>query len=154
MIQTTENEGEGGRVEGAAQTLSGLRYWVLVSAGNGPTEVLTLGRDGEEVLPVFSHEEEAEMYLRLGGLGDAWRVVGSRAGGVISVLYGLRPDTSAVALDPLPTMIGEGTVGLVCLPRARFVKGMMIRERLLALRGPGQPSLRRDGAGSGVFVTA
>jgi len=27
--------------------------------------VLTLVRDGEEMLPAFSHEEEAEMFLRL-----------------------------------------------------------------------------------------
>jgi len=40
-----------------------------------PIEVLTLVRDGEEMLPAFSHEEEAEMFLRLlRGAGEAWRV--------------------------------------------------------------------------------
>lgn len=32
--------------------------------------ILTLDRDGEEILPVFSHEEKAEMYARLGGLDE------------------------------------------------------------------------------------
>ncbi len=35
-------------------------------------EVLTIGSDGE-VLPVFSFEDEAEMFFKLGALGGAGR---------------------------------------------------------------------------------
>ena len=45
-------------------------YWLIAKSENSRIEVLTLDRDGEEMLPVFSHEEEAEMFLRLlGGWG-------------------------------------------------------------------------------------
>jgi hypothetical protein len=45
-------------------------YWLIT---NGQGDVLTLYYDGEEMLPVFSHREEAEMFLRLGSAGYDWR---------------------------------------------------------------------------------
>jgi hypothetical protein len=45
-------------------------YWLIT---NGQGDVLTLDYDGEELLPVFSHREEAEMFLRLGSAGYDWR---------------------------------------------------------------------------------
>jgi len=57
------------------RTLGPPAYWLIAKSENNPIEVLTLVRDGEEMLPAFSHEEEAEMFLRLlRGAGEAWRV--------------------------------------------------------------------------------
>ena len=48
------------------RSLPGLAYWLIAKNDNGRVRVLTLYRCGEEVLPVFGHEEEAEMFLQLG----------------------------------------------------------------------------------------
>ena len=50
----------------------GSTFWLITRCENGGMEVLTIGSDGE-VLPVFSFEGEAEMFLRLGALGGAGR---------------------------------------------------------------------------------
>lgn len=75
------------------------------------------------VLAVFSFEEEAEMFLRLGGHdGDGWRARPSGAAEIASLLRGACADVGAVALDPLPGMAGDGTAGLVEVGRERFLK--------------------------------
>ena len=79
-----------------------------------------MNRGGGETLPVFSHAREAGAFLRLANAGG-WRSVESRAGGLISVLYGPCASVARVALDPMPEMVADGTVGLVSLPRERFV---------------------------------
>src|SRR5215217_6486441 len=106
-------------------------YLLLVRNENGRLEVLASGEaGGEEALAVFSHEEEAEMFLRLGQAGfDGWQARESTAGELISVLYGLCAGVERVALDPLPEMIPERTVGLVSLSRERFVDLVLSRER-------------------------
>jgi hypothetical protein len=82
------------------------------------------------VLPVFSFEEEAEMFLRLGGYdGGRWRAREGRVGELVSVLYGPCKDVSGVALDPLPGMLKDGTVGLVWVGRGRFVRQILGIER-------------------------
>jgi hypothetical protein len=46
-------------------------YWLLVKRGRGRLEVLTTSlTDGRRVLPVFSFEEEANLYVRLGIRGS------------------------------------------------------------------------------------
>ena len=77
-------------------------YWLIAKSENSRIEVLILDRHGEEMLPVFSHEEEAEMFLRLlRGVGEDWRVRESRTGELVSVLYGLScAGVKEVALDP------------------------------------------------------
>ena len=111
-------------------------YWLIATSENDPIEVLTLVRDGVEMLPVFSHEEEAEMFLRLlRGVGEDWRVRESRTGELVSVLYGPScADVKEVALDPLPEMVAEKTVGLVSLLRERFIQVITARRR--RARGP------------------
>jgi hypothetical protein len=98
---------------------------------NGRIEVFTLHRDGEQMLPVFSFEEEAEIFLRLlgRGVGEDWQIKESGAGELVSVLLGPCAGVKAVALDPLPEMLAERTVGLVSLERERFVEGIMARRR-------------------------
>jgi hypothetical protein len=59
--------------ERAARERPGTTYWLIAKKETGPLEVLTIdGNDeeGEEVLPLFSHQEEAEMFLWLGGVDD------------------------------------------------------------------------------------
>jgi hypothetical protein len=101
------------------------------------TDLSGLTSGGEETLPVFSHEEEAEMFLWLGGLKAGWQVRESAAGELTSILCGLCSGVKKVALDPLPKMLNEKTVGLVILERERFLD--------LALGGRGR-SPRSDGS--------
>ena len=110
----------------------GSAYWWVARNENGRLEVLTTG---EEALPVFSYEEETEMFLRLGRVGfDGWQARESTTGELISVLYGPCAGVERVVLDPLPEMVPERTVGLVSLSRERFVDLVMSRERPLARR--------------------
>ena len=83
-----------------------------------------------KVLLVFSFEEEAEMFLYLGGYVDCgWRARESCAGELVSVLLGPCLDVEGVALDPLPGMLEEGTIGLVGVGRGRFLGRLMARGR-------------------------
>jgi hypothetical protein len=117
--------------ERAPRQLPGLAsYWLIVKHENGRIEALTLVHDGEQILPVFGHEEEAEMFLRLlRGVGEDWRVSESGAEELISVLYGPCASVKEVALDPLPEMVAERTVGLVSLFRERFIEFIAARRR-------------------------
>jgi hypothetical protein len=111
----------------------GSAYWLIARNENGRLEVLPTGlAGGEEVMPVFSHEEEAKMFLRLWKVEfDAWQVRESTAGELISVLYGPCASVEHVALDPLPEMLVERTVGFVSLSRERFVDLVLSRKRPL-----------------------
>lgn len=106
-------------------------YWLIARNENGRLKVLALGlSDGEEVLAVFSHEEEAEMFLRLGQVRfDSWQVRKSTAGELVSVLSGPYAHVKVVALDPVPEMLVERTVGLVSLSRERFTN-LVLRSRI------------------------
>ncbi len=126
---------ETGQPESAAEPATrrppGLMYWLIAKVENGRMEMLTLDRD--EILPVFSHEEEAEMFLRFGGLSDDCWISESGAGELISLLYGSCAGVEEVALDPLPTMVDERTVRLVSLPRERFMESITARRGALIL---------------------
>jgi hypothetical protein len=115
----------------------GSTYWLIARNGTGRLEVFTVGlASGEEATPVFGHKEEAEMF-RLGQVGfDGWQVRESTAGELVSALYGPCASVERVALDPLPEMVAERTVGLVSLSRERFVDLVLSRERPLTRREP------------------
>ena len=100
------------------------RWWTLSRSEGKRTEILAVLRRGEKVLPVFGHEEEAELYLWLAGLGEGWRVRESRCGELVSVLCGPCADVKSVALDPLPQMIEDGTLALSCWSRREFVRAL------------------------------
>ena len=97
-------------------------YWLIAKNQNGRVEMLTIECGGEQALPVFSFEEEAELFLALGGVGRGWWVRESGAGEIVSVLYGPCAGVRSVVLDPLPEMVAEAAVGLVSLSRERFVE--------------------------------
>jgi hypothetical protein len=106
-----------------------LRWWLIAKTENGRVEFLTTtgcDEDGGETLPVFGHEEEAEMFLHLGGYGDdGWSARESSIGEIVSVLCGPCSGVEGVSLDPLPGMVGEGTLCLVRLGRERFLDQLL-----------------------------
>jgi hypothetical protein len=103
-----------------------LRWWLIAKNDNGRWEFLTMHGGGEETLAVFGHEEEAKMFLHLSGKSDdGWRVRESSTGEIVSVLYGPCSGAKGVALDPIPGMVSEGTVGFVRLERECFLRRLL-----------------------------
>jgi len=97
------------------------RWWLLVRGGGSGVEVFVLDRGGEQAVPVFSGEGEAEMFVWLGGaFEDGWRVRESSAGELVSILYGPCARVGSVALDPSPDMAPK-VLGLLSVSRGRFV---------------------------------
>jgi len=96
-------------------------------------EVLTTTlTDGWRVLPVFSFEEEAALYLRLGTGGSCWaRPTG--AGELVSLLYGPCRGVELVALDPVSEVEADLMSTLVCLKRESFVNVILRREASVGL---------------------
>ena len=121
----------------------------------GGMEVLTSNLDcGEEVLPVFSFEDEANAFLRLGALGNDWRVRETAGGEIVSVLCGPCASVGRVVLDPipLPGPLTERLNGLLSTEREAFV-GSLLNPRLSQTSESG-PGLVRGRAGvSGRTVT-
>ncbi len=114
----------GARSEGRQ---AGSTYWLIAKDQSDRVEVLTIECGGQRALPVFSFEEEAELFLGLGGVGYGWWVRESGAGEIVSMLYGQCADVRSVVLDPLPEMVAEEAVGLVSLSRKRFVEHLVSR---------------------------
>jgi hypothetical protein len=77
--------------------------------------------DGRTVLPLFTFEEEAALYLRLGTRGSCWlRPTGP--GELVSLLYGPCREVDLVALDPMSDVVLPDVMNkLVSLERGRFV---------------------------------
>jgi hypothetical protein len=120
--------GEGDQVERSLQREPESAYWLIEKIEDGPPEVLTLDlRGGRQALSVFSHREEAEMYLWLGRMTDGWRARKCGGGEIARVLSAPRASIGFVVLDPLPEMLVERTVELVSLTRERFTIRLMRR---------------------------
>ncbi|MBA2375827.1 MAG: hypothetical protein M3494_14620 [Actinomycetota bacterium] len=120
-------------------------FWLVVDGEVGAMEVLTIGlAAGEEALPVFSFEDEAAMFLGLGGFDGDWRVRVTTAGELISVLFGPCAGVRRVVLDPLPAPYAALN-GLVSVERKAFMEFIEASPR------PGMESdrkpIRRFGAG-------
>ncbi len=85
------------------------------------SSALTLDLPGRgEVLAVFCHPEEAEVFLWLGPSAAPRRPREASAAELVSVLSGPRAGVGWVALNPLPERAACGLVGLVSLRRERF----------------------------------
>ena len=96
-------------------------FLLVVRQENRQKKVLMVGCSGEQALPVFSGEGEAEMFVWLeGAFEDGWRVRETSAGELVSILYGPCAGVGRVALDPSPGMTPE-TIRLVSMCRERFV---------------------------------
>jgi len=112
--------------------------WMVARADEGRLEPLCVRAGRSKVLPVFSFEEEAEMFLHLGGYAaSGWRARESCAGELASVLMGPCLDVEGVALDPLPEMLEDGTIDLVEVGRRRFVGQLLEGERTVSGCKPG-----------------
>lgn len=110
-------------------------YWLIENRGTGRPGELTVRIDASrEALPVFSYPEEAEMFLRLGGLEErGWRIAACTAGEFVSRLPGYRrAGIDLIALDPLPEMMGSAldtTIALVTLSLRGFARRHTARTR-------------------------
>jgi hypothetical protein len=97
------------------------KWWLLATNESLGVRVLVADCGGEQALPVFSGEGEAEMFVWLGdAFEDDWRVRETSAGELVSILYGPCAGVGRVALDPSPEMEAE-TIRLVSVSRERFV---------------------------------
>ena len=106
-----------------------VSYWLIAEKRNNRLEALTIRTGcGQETLPIFSSEEETELFLRFGGVAGGWRARQSSAGELVSVLSGPCAGVKKMALDPSPEMVVEGTVGLVSLLRESFMNLIMARR--------------------------
>jgi hypothetical protein len=119
------------------------RYWVIAKDakdGVGQLELLTVGLDGTgEALPIFSFEEEAEMFLWLQGTEDGQEVRETTPGQLVSILYGPCADVGRVMLDPLPEIGARMQNSLLGMDRNDFVESVMGAR---SLDTPYKPSSR------------
>jgi hypothetical protein len=91
-------------------------------------EVLTTSlADGRRVLPVFSFEEEAALFLCLGVQGS-WQVRPTGPGELVSLLYGPCREVELVALDPISGVETDMMNRLISVERSRFVDILLRRE--------------------------
>lgn len=120
-------EGEEGVIE-RRDSLTGTKYWVI-SGDPRLVDVFKLDLDGlGKTLPVFSFKEEAEMFLKLGGLDEGWWAGESGVDDLATLLLGDGADVESVVLDPLPAMLADSTVGLVALSLRRFVDRFLAQD--------------------------
>ena len=100
-------------------------FWLLVSRAHGGMEVLTIAAGGEMVLPIFSFQEESELFLRPEAKGADWAPRETTTGELASLLLGLCARVDKVALDPLPGLGERETLGLVSTGRRHFLHHLL-----------------------------
>ena len=101
-------------------------FWLVVRHEDRQMEVLMVACNGEQALPVFSGEGEAQMFVWLeGAFEDGWRVRETSVGELVSILYGPCAGVGRVALDPSPEMVGINAISLVSLTRERFLSWIL-----------------------------
>ena len=108
---------------------AGRSRWLIVRERGNMLDPMCVYVGVERVLPVFSFEEEANLFLRLGSYEGHWRARERCAVDLVSVLRGPCADVKSVALDPLPEMLEDGTLALVGVGRERFLKQILVREK-------------------------
>src|SRR5215210_3597604 len=128
---------------GAARRAGTQRYWVIAKDakdGFGQPDLLTVDLDGAgEALPVFSFEEEAEMFLWLQTAEDGQEVRETTPGQLVSILYGPCAHVGRVMLDPLPEIGAHMQISLLGMDRNDFVESVMGAR---SLDTPNKPSRR------------
>ena len=111
------------------------RLWLIVRHETHQRDVLTVEDGaGEETLPVFSFEEEAEMFVRFEEPGPGWRPMETTPGEAASVLCGPCAIVGKVALDPPPAVCGNGLIGLLSLDRNAFLEALLGGEKETSFR--------------------
>jgi hypothetical protein len=100
-------------------------YWLISKRRRGRVDIWTTGlADGRSVLPVFSFEEEAALFLSLGVQGN-WQVRRVGPGELVSLLYGPCRGVELVALDPVSDVEAAVVNRCVSLTRKRFVNVLL-----------------------------
>ena len=129
--------------DGVPRRVGTQRYWVIAKDakdGFGQPDLLTVDLDGTgEALPVFSFEEEAEMFLWLQTTEDGREVRETTPGQLVSILYGPCADVGRVMLDPLPEIGARMQISLLGMERNDFVESVMGAR---SLETPYKPSGR------------
>jgi hypothetical protein len=113
------------------------RYWVIAKDAKdgfgrpvGQPDLLTVDLGGTgQALPVFSFEEEAEMFLWLQRTEDGREVRETTPGQLVSILYGPCADVGRVMLDPLPEIGARLQNSLFGMDRNDFVESVMGARR-------------------------
>ncbi|CAN5537766.1 MAG: hypothetical protein M3494_01040 [Actinomycetota bacterium] len=102
-------------------------YWLIRRPRGAYIEALTVEFGGVEALPVFSFEEEAELFLSLGVVSgeEGWVVWRSGAGEILSLLHGLCSGADGVALDPVPECCGGSLMKLLVIEREEFENSVL-----------------------------
>ena len=135
---------EGGETSRGVPRRAGTqRYWVIAKDakdGFGQPDLLTVDLDGAgQALPVFSFEEEAEMFLWLQTTEDGREVRETTQGQLVSILYGPCADVGRVMLDPLPEIGARMQNSLLGMDRNDFAESVMGAR---SLDTPYKPSSR------------
>jgi hypothetical protein len=109
---------------GVPRQVGTQRYWVIAKDSKdakdrfGQLELLTVDLDGTgEALPVFSFEQEAEMFLWLQTTEDGREVRETTPGQLVSILYGPCAHVGRVMLDPLPEIGVRMQISLLGMDR-------------------------------------
>lgn len=114
---------------GVPQRTGTQRYWVIakdVKDGFGRADLLTVDLDDTgQALPVFSFEEEAEMFLWLQTTEEGGEVMETTPGQLVSILYGPCADVGRIILDPLPEIGARMQISLLGMDRNDFVESVM-----------------------------
>ncbi len=127
-ISNTLNQDNPKKSRGLAHT----SLWIItIYQQVSQLDVLTIDTQEEgdgECLPVFSFEEEAQMFLRLSKdvKTAGWWIRKATAGELVSLLLAPCTKVKRVALDPLPTTsLGKVVLPLLCIGRERFVEELL-----------------------------
>lgn len=102
------------------------RWWVVAKTGKGTVEVLTTNVDGKKILPIFSFEEEADLFCRF-QVRDGCRVRETSPGELVSILCGPCASVKTLTLDPLPEIYDREMIRLVSVSRENFVRTLLAR---------------------------
>ncbi len=107
---------------GSLRRAASRRYWVIAKAGFGWLEPLAIGLDVKgRALPLFTFEEEAEMFLWFRKEEYGWKVMETTPGQIVSILYGPCADSGTVLLNPLPEIEACARIDTVSVDRNEFV---------------------------------
>ena len=100
-------------------------FWLIATRTRGRMELLSLDAGVEMVLPVFSFQEEGEVFLRLKAAGANWWPRETTTGELVSLLLGLCAQVDKVALDPFPGLGERANLELVSTGRRHFVRHLL-----------------------------
>ncbi len=100
-------------------------FWLIATRAHSWREVLTIDAGGQAVLPVFSFQEEGELFLCLEATEADWWPRETTTGELVSLLLGLCAGVDKVALDPLPGLGEREFIVLASTGRRHFVRHLL-----------------------------